>query len=461
MKYLITLSIILTSLYSTASFATCNQKDKLLFSCEIQKSKKILEVCDQGKTISYSLGKKNKQPELLLKIPREKALFYRSGETNPTESFSITIPHEKTEYRVFRHVDKTSKEYPVTSGVIVEVEENEVANLTCINKTVIHNLMWFELKPDEENKKIKGVKGPVFSADIILSNAAKEKMELLKEKIIISSLFSGERSEPLKNAVDSDDPNLINLMDTEVEINLNEIAHFDAIYFEKEKVDKIKPNFEGEREYELTINVYSARKGHKDNLLSCSTLIEADARILNNKHVRLWCSLIDESISAQQAKVMGKAKLEYENTLQACTHKHKVINNNILDDCILKIADKFKGTETNDPDALKLEGLVDTVGRYERKNDSWNFSLDETAGFYLNHMKSGEKDEVFLADRLEHISGNRYVIYAKSEGVKNDNDALYSWALIYNLKTKHYDLEVKTYDKTAKKWKYLTYLAVQ
>ena len=463
MKKLINISIILTSLYSTSLFAECNQKDKTLFFCEIEKSEKILEICDQGETISYSFGKKNQKPELSLNVSRKDVSTYQGGSIGASESYSITIPHGNTKYSVFWHVDKLVKEFPETSGVIVEIKRKEVANLQCINETVIHNLMGVKLKSEGKDKTTASIKGPVFSADIILSNAAKEKMKTLKEKIIISSLFSGERSEPLKEAVDSEDPNLINLKDVEIEINPNETAHFDTIFFEKEKFDKIKLNTDWEeiRTYELTLNVYSARKAHKDNLLTCSTLIEEDAGLLNNKHIRIWCSLIDESLSPKTAKIMGKTKLKYENVLQACANKSQVINDDILARCTLEVANEFKGTEINSPDALKLEGLVDTVGHYQRENDSWSFSLDETLGFFLIHMKSGKKIESFLASDLEHIKGNRYTIYAKAEGATNDSDTPYSWALIYNIQTKHYDLEVKTYDKTARKWEYLVYLAAQ
>ncbi|MCK5728687.1 MAG: hypothetical protein KAH08_05645 [Methylococcales bacterium] len=456
MKYLITLSLLLTGLYSTHLYAQCQEKDKSLFFCEIQKSKKILEVCDKGKTISYSFGHKNKKPELFFTIPKEKVFTYQSGPISPTESYSITIPRGDTKYRVFWGVDKTSKEYPVTSGVIVNVKSKDVANLTCINKTATHYLMAIKLKPDGKDEKTESVKALVFSVDVVLSKKANAKMAEMNEKIIISSLFSGERAVPLKEAVDSDDPNLISLKEVEIEIAPNETAHFNAVLFEKEKFDKIKPNTDQEkrREYELTINAHSARKAHKDNLLTCSTFIEEDAGLLPNKtHIKLSCSLIGEPLSPKKAQVMGKAKLEYENALQAC------INKNVSGRCRLKIADKFKGTERVNPDASKLAGLVDTVGSYERKNDRWDFSLDETSGFYLIHTKSGEKKSVFLADHLEYIGGNRYAIYADIEEGKNAGYSRYSWALIYNLKTKRYDLEVKIYNKTTKKWAYLIYPA--
>jgi hypothetical protein len=469
--------MLLTSLYAAPILAKCHQKDKTLFFCKIQKSGKILEVCDKGKTLSYSFGKKGKKPELSLVVPRADASTYQWGGIGSSESYSVTIPNGDTNYSVFWQVDKLEKDYPETSGVIVEVKGKIVATINCINKTLVHNLMGVKLKPDrdEEKKEVVGeaiieeieektVKGPVFSAEVILSNKAKIKMEALNEKVIISSSFSGTRATPLKKSVDAKNPNIINMGELKIEINPNETAYFKSINFKKTTFDKVKKNDSGERDYDLVLNAYSARHAHKDNLLSCSTYITELPNLLHHKHVRLWCSLIDEaSRFTQKAEVLGKEKVKYDNAIQRCFDQYDVMNNTVLAGCKEELSSEFRGTDSSDFNVLKLQGLFDTVGSYERKNDRWDFSLDETSGFYLIHSKANKKDETFLANDLEHIEGNRYAVYAEAEGIKNTNSPSPSpspsWALIYNLKTKHYDLEVKTYDKSLKKWKTLMFPA--
>ncbi|MCK5897544.1 MAG: hypothetical protein KAG06_00555 [Methylococcales bacterium] len=301
------------------------------------------------------------------------------------------------------------------------------------------------------------VKGPVFSAEVILSSKAKEKMGKLKEKIIISSAFSGTRKIPFDDA--EGDPTVIELKEIGIEINPDETAYFNTVNFKKEEFDKIILTADGEREYELLISVYSARKAHKDNLLTCSIFMEDNASLLDHMHIKVWCGLIAESVAPIKTEVIGKAKAEYQNALKYCIKKYKVVNDMVVSGCVLEIAKEFKGTESNHP-APKLEGLVDTVGAYGQKNDRWDFSLDETSGFHLIHSKPGKKSEIFLADHVEHVSGNRYALYAKPVDIKSKNISPHSWALIYNLKTKRYDLEVKTHDKAAKKWKYVLFPAI-
>ena len=140
MKYLIALSLLLASLYSVPLFAKCAQTEQTLFSCEIQKNGKILEVCDQGETLSYSFGKKNEKPELSLIVFRGDASTSQWAGIGSSEHYSVTIPNGDAKYDVFWSVEKTVKGFPETSGVIVEIKGKEAATLYCVNKTVIQHL---------------------------------------------------------------------------------------------------------------------------------------------------------------------------------------------------------------------------------------------------------------------------------------------------------------------------------
>ena len=161
---------------------------------------------------------------------------------------------------------------------------------------------------------------------------------------------------------------------------------------------------------------------------------------------------LNESSMTSKAEVLGKEKVKYDNALQSCFDQFGTMNNTVLASCKEEVSSEFKGTEREYLEAPKLEGLVNIEGSYVRQ-DEWSFSLDESSGFYLIHTINGKRDEVFIADGLELIEGNRYSIYV--ENLYGETDP--KFALIFNPKTKRYDLEVKTYDKASNKWKSLLF----
>lgn len=445
--------MLLTSLYSTHLSAKCHPKDQTLLFCEIQQSGKILEVCDRGETLSYLFGKKGK-PELALIIPRKNASTTQWEGLESPEIYSVTIPNGDAKYKVFWRIEKVVKGPTETFGVIAEVKGKEVVKLNCISKTVDQNLVDVNLKP-EEKKKLEPVKGPIFSTKVILSQKAKVKMTELGEKITVSAMFSATREVPLTESINSDDPTIIYFNDAEIEVNPSEVAHFRSILFKKRTFDKAKKNDFGERDYELVLNAYSAGRVHKNNLLICSTFMTDTPRLLNHKHVRLWCSLNDEaSRTPQKAEVVGKEKNKYDTALQNCFDQYKIMNNTVLASCKEEVSSEFKGTEREYLQAPKLEGLVYITGSYERQDDRWDFSLDEeNEEFHLIHTIKDKRVEVLIADGLELIEGNRYSLNV--ENMYGDFDP--KLALIFNSKTNHYDLEVKKYDKSSSSWKYLIF----
>lgn len=149
MKYLTVISLLLVYFFSTPLYAKCDKDSQALFFCKIQKSGKLLEVCDAGKTINYSFGKANKKPELALALSRNKVSTYQWSGVGRYENYSVMIPNGDTTYNVFWGIDKLAEGFPVEAGVTVEVKGKEVARILCVNKTVVHKLIDVNLKSIE------------------------------------------------------------------------------------------------------------------------------------------------------------------------------------------------------------------------------------------------------------------------------------------------------------------------
>jgi hypothetical protein len=149
MKYPAIISLLLIYLFSTPLYAKCDNDSQTLFFCKIQKSGKLLEVCDAGKTINYSFGKANKKPELALALPRNKVSTYQWSGVGRYENYSVMIPNGDTTYNVFWGIDKLAEGFPVEAGVTVEIKGREVARILCVNNTVVHKLIGVNLKSIE------------------------------------------------------------------------------------------------------------------------------------------------------------------------------------------------------------------------------------------------------------------------------------------------------------------------
>ena len=149
MKYPTLITLLLVYLFSTQLHAKCVKDSQTLFFCKIQKSGKLLEVCDAGKTIQYSFGKPRKKPELSLALPRNKVSTYQWAGVGRYEHYSVMIPNGDTTYTVFWGVDKLAEGFPEEAGVTVEIKGREVARILCVNKTVVHKLIDVNLKSIE------------------------------------------------------------------------------------------------------------------------------------------------------------------------------------------------------------------------------------------------------------------------------------------------------------------------
>lgn len=140
--------VMLTCLLSTHVFAKCEKGNEIIFSCKVKKSGKYIEVCDAKTKITYSFGKSHKKPELSLAIPRNEASTYQWSGIGRYYSYSVFIPNGKVVYEVFWKADRMTDEHEIKAGVSVQKNDEVIATIYCINKTIINNIEGVALKPN-------------------------------------------------------------------------------------------------------------------------------------------------------------------------------------------------------------------------------------------------------------------------------------------------------------------------
>ncbi|MGF1689364.1 hypothetical protein L4C36_22335 [Photobacterium japonica] len=116
-----------------------------IFSCDTSNNKKI-EVQDLNHHIEYRFGRNLESPELTLSVIRDQASTWQWQGVGRHMNYSVTMPNGNTNYTVFFSVDRGSDEYPVTSGVIIEVNNKVIATVDCISDTLIQLLEGINLK---------------------------------------------------------------------------------------------------------------------------------------------------------------------------------------------------------------------------------------------------------------------------------------------------------------------------
>ena len=120
--------IVLLSLFPAALFAACPASEKTIFHCTTKQQKQI-QVCDANRHIEYKFGKNLKQPEMQLKVARQKATTEQWSGIGPTESYSVNIPNGNTIYSVFSMMDKNS--FESTSGVAIYQNGKHKGSVYC------------------------------------------------------------------------------------------------------------------------------------------------------------------------------------------------------------------------------------------------------------------------------------------------------------------------------------------
>lgn len=132
---------------SSIAHAVCDGGSKTVFSCVTKKGKQI-EVCDKGKTLSYSFGKPGKKPEIVVSVPRGHASTTQWNGMGRYISYSVTIPNGDTEYSVFHGFDKIDDK--IEAGVNVSIKGKHAATVYCSDKNLVHDLEGIDLKPTAE-----------------------------------------------------------------------------------------------------------------------------------------------------------------------------------------------------------------------------------------------------------------------------------------------------------------------
>ena len=128
---------------------TCPPGAVTLFHCLTAKGKRI-QLCDEGKTLEYSFGHPEKQPEMVVRVPRAKASTTQWQGVGRYKSESVEIPNGKTTYSVFWGADRVSEDHPAEAGVNVLVNGEHKATVNCGDPDqAISNLEGVELKPTE------------------------------------------------------------------------------------------------------------------------------------------------------------------------------------------------------------------------------------------------------------------------------------------------------------------------
>ena len=129
---------------SPAIAAECGD-GKTVFSCLTGKGK-VIGVCDFGKTISYSFGKANATPEIVVRVPRSDASTFQWHGVGRWMSYSVDIPNGDTTYSVFWGVDRLGTDFPIEAGVNVEVKKELVATVRCVgDEHIVQNIEGIDL----------------------------------------------------------------------------------------------------------------------------------------------------------------------------------------------------------------------------------------------------------------------------------------------------------------------------
>jgi len=130
------------------SFAKCDAGDETIFSCLTSKSK-LIEVCDAGKTISYSFGYPNARPEIVVTVPRGRATTYQWDGVGRYTLYMVNIPNANTVYNVFFGYDKLLEPHKIQAGVNVKANNKIIATIKCVDESnIIQSIDGVELRKE-------------------------------------------------------------------------------------------------------------------------------------------------------------------------------------------------------------------------------------------------------------------------------------------------------------------------
>jgi hypothetical protein len=143
---LLTLCFVSAMVFTPNAFAKCAAGTKTIFSCTTAKGK-LIEVCDAGKTITYSFGNPQTKPDIALNVPRDKATTFQWAGVGRYLSYSVDIPNAATTYSVFISMDRLTEAHAMEAGVNVFEEGKLLATVKCSGKKMVNNLEGVDLAP--------------------------------------------------------------------------------------------------------------------------------------------------------------------------------------------------------------------------------------------------------------------------------------------------------------------------
>ena len=148
MKFNLPALCVVACLAPAAAFAKCDKDVKTVFSCQTAKGK-VIEVCDAGKTISYSFGLPTSKPEIVVTVPRAQASTSQWEGVGRYMSYSVNIPNGNGVYSVYWAADRMSDKHGIEAGVNVEINKKQVATVKCIGDNIVQNIEGIQLKRAE------------------------------------------------------------------------------------------------------------------------------------------------------------------------------------------------------------------------------------------------------------------------------------------------------------------------
>ena len=169
-------------------------------------------------------------------------------------------------------------------------KRSTAAALVCVAMAVSAGSQRHKTPPEDYSDKTVVV--PEFAISVSLSPQADKRLRGLHETIKILAMFDGD---PLPGqGHDNASMRDVYLGSDEKLVDSNNIAKFNDT-----KISQRHWNQLSNKDYYLTINVFSARKTYKDNLLSCG-VPEARISTFADKTIEVHCWLIGESTEPDQ-----------------------------------------------------------------------------------------------------------------------------------------------------------------
>ncbi len=147
-KLTATLVALASALAATSARADCVAGEATVFACQTAQGKRI-EVCDAGKTLTYSFGRPQAQPEIMLRVARERASTSQWNGLGRFIAYSVDIPNGDTVYSVFWGADRLSDDHPIEAGVEVLVKGRLAATVRCADGEIVQAIEGLDLKPTD------------------------------------------------------------------------------------------------------------------------------------------------------------------------------------------------------------------------------------------------------------------------------------------------------------------------